>query len=364
MCGIQRIDQSVEVLRRPDAAHYSGLLRCRAKACPSCVAVRRLKTAEEIAKVAELARGAGQHLYLVTFTIRHGLNMTLEKTGHGIRTAWRTMLQGRWWQNFKAKFGGLNFCVGEEMTHGAAGWHPHLHALFFMPRELSLGEILDARSDLFERWAEIIAEQLGEACEPLPGPGVDFRPANCAEYLAKLGLELSSAGTKERGLSDNAAGRSPLELLADWLASPVDAITGELDMSRAEFKLYKEFERVMKGKKDHSWSTGLRDFRDEAKAAIKAEQLAETELIADIPAETWRQLCELANSPRIELLEVSEQLGRAGVLDWIGRKLGDDHRRDVLKWSELTRTPKPPRKQRPPSPYALYRAEQKAAGTG
>jgi hypothetical protein len=361
MCGIQRIDQSVELLRRPDAAHYSGLLRCRAKACPSCVAVRRLKTAEEIAKVSELARAGGQHTYLVTFTIRHGRGMSLELTGHGIRNAWRTMLQGRWWQDFKARFGGLQFIIGEEMTHGSNGWHPHLHALFFLPRELSMDEILDARSDLFERWADIIGEQLGEGCGPLPGPGLDFRPAHCAEYLAKLGLELSSAGTKERSIDSNAGGRTPLELLADWLASPIDAVTGELDMSRQEFKLYQEFERTMKGKKDHSWSTGLRELRDQAKQAIKAEQLAETVLVADIPAETWRQLCELPDSPRIVLLEVAEQLGRAGVLEWIGENLGEDHRRDVLKWSELTHAPKPPRLKRPPSPYALYRAAQKAS---
>jgi hypothetical protein len=84
-CGRVRINQSIELMRRPDGAHFVGVLRCRSKSCPTCIAVRRAKAADEISRVAELAATAGYFVYMATFTIRHGARMTLERTGHGIR---------------------------------------------------------------------------------------------------------------------------------------------------------------------------------------------------------------------------------------------------------------------------------------
>jgi hypothetical protein len=274
---------------------------------------------------------------MATFTIRHGARMTLEKTGHGIRRAWGRFTSGRAWVNFKAKHS-PEWIVCEEITHGANGWHPHLHVLFFLPKRASLDELIELQSEMYERWASLVVQEMDEACAPLPGPGVDFRPCNDPEYLQKLGLELSNLGTKTGN------GRTPLEVLAAWLESPPDPTTGELDMSRREFGLYQEFERTMKGKRDLTWSRGLKSFREQAKQQIKDEQSRETELVADVPPAVWAQVCEQRGA-RVELLEHAERLGFAGVVDWVTRNFGEDSAAEVRQWTALERQRKPQRSE-------------------
>lgn len=318
-CARVRCDRQVAIpLHTRDgkaAASFQGLIKCRSKACPVCLATRRSKYAEEILRVAGLwtddHRSGRTATYLATFTIRHGTTDDLKTIGHGVRECWRRFLSGRTWQALRALYG-FEYIAAEELTHGANGWHPHMHVLFLPSRRLSSDEVLTLAGDFFERWAAIVEKVLGAQYIPSDLHGADFRPCASQDYITKaVGLELADPGTK-RGKK---GGRSPVRLLADF----------EEKGDAEALALYQEYERVMRGRRDLTWSKGLKAYRERACIELKAEAeaVAQTaELVAVVPPDIWDRF-RRARDAHSRLLEAAEGEGLAGVTRVIASELGN-----------------------------------------
>ena len=340
-CGHVRHAHSVEISLAGKRAQLGGLIRCRSKACPVCLAHRRADYADQIRMVAELWQGgwqgtctrpdktkcckltgvklsipqppitelakhAGTPAYLATFTIRHGWDDDLKTTGHGVRDAWRRMIQSRAWREVCDRFG-FEYIVAEEITHGKNGWHPHLHVLFLPRRKIKTDDGLALADWFFEEWSKHVVEMIGPEFRPLRGDdknpiGTDFRPCTKEDYISKtVGLELADPHNK-RG---RGGGRTPVQLLQSYADS---------DDERA-LNLYQHYERTMRGRRDLTWSQGLRDYRLVAIQELKEAQALEQEaapLVAELPGDVWDKWRH-ERTPHVRMLEAAESDGLLGV---------------------------------------------------
>jgi hypothetical protein len=172
---------------------------------------------------------------MATLTVRHS-----ERDGvdivKGVRACWRTMLQGRSWQLYK-RSRGIELIAAEEITRGENGWHPHLHVLL-LPKLEQATDLHDADALWWgDKWRRIVERKLGAEHVPSREHGTDLRPCRIAEYLSKLGIELTDAG--------EAKARSPFDLLRG----------GAVDE-------YLSLQLARKRARDVTWSRGLRELRD------------------------------------------------------------------------------------------------------
>lgn len=263
-CGRTRYQKRVQLVTAGGTAWWQGVLCCRARVCPACHAARRFKLAREVDFVVnERESESRSQSWLATFTVRHAASDPVSLTRQ-VRHAWRYVLQSRAWQNFKQEYS-AEWVAAEEVTYGANGFHPHIHALL-MPRkpieaygdgwpEWMQGENA-AEGLLRDLWERAVRRKLGDAHAPDARHGVDMRPCDSSQYLTKLGLELADPG--------NVKGSSALELL----------VNGHVDK-------YIELQRSRTRARDITFSRGLRGIRD---AMPKSGEIAE---LADISGTEW-----------------------------------------------------------------------------
>lgn len=172
--------------------------------------------------------------------------------------AWRTHLKRpRQLKNFvrgiglAEEMGIVGSIRSVEITRGKSGWHPHIHALFFIDRKLTDTELIRFEDRIFEHWrASLVAHD--PLFEPTRQRGIDFQKIDqdgdvIAKYLSKIqeeaikpaavSLEMARADLKK---SKNSL--TPFELLDD----PKNAA------------LWIEFFKATKGRRIIEWSRGLK----------------------------------------------------------------------------------------------------------
>lgn len=350
-CGHQRHGASTSLLQLGQGdelrTQWRGVIRCRSKGCPYCLAIRKSGDGEIIKRVAAAHHdcfGLSATL-LATLTIRHQLEDSLADTWKGVRKAWRLFLSGRAWAGAPAYFTKkrrqyrpavegardrwslADFVVGEECTHGCAnGWHSHLHAFFLPRRELTVGELRDAGDWIAERWAACVLRAMGPRYVPSRERGTDLRRCTRAEYVAKLGIDLSAVRTPaevgalevadpghKRGRRDGH--RTPLELLAAWCDT----------RDERALVLYQTFERHTRGTPDVTWSKSLRRFRDlarrEQREAFLLERAAAV-TVASIPGSVHDALVARGGQTLCDVQEAGEVGGLGGVVALVEALVG------------------------------------------
>lgn len=287
-CRRVRISASgVEIRKRPNGQTYlAGLSTCDSVwECPVCAHGRKLVAAAALSSLESLWLSADGSIYMATFTIRHGYSHDLDMTVRGVLDCWKRFQQGASYQRWRARYG-VEMVRSLEITHGKNGWHPHLHVLFLTTKPLpdrpdADGILLESCSWMYERWAQFVAEEMGEEHIPLPGVGTDLRVARKADYLAKMGisgkaLEITDAQAGKRGRKGN---RTPWQILEGAAAG-----------NRRDCAIWAEYARAMLGVRFLGWSHGLRDWRDEAERAQEDAEGAdhsEAEVLDVIEPEVW-----------------------------------------------------------------------------
>lgn len=311
-CGRIRIQPGVELVRRPDgSAGYRGLVTCSSVwACPVCAARVCAGRADELAHAVAWGAENGLDAFLVTATVRHAWTDSAARTIAGVADAWRRLVRGAPWRRFLARAGVRHWVRGMELTHGANGWHPHLHVLMLVDRnartshrEWSEPTILaeDADGWLCDRWRECVVRELGADCAPSEAHGFDVRPAHVASYVAKLGLELAGADTKRAA----SGSRTPWQIAYDAMR----------ERRPRDVELWREYTDATHGHRQLTWSRGLRaavgldDDETDAELLAREDELARR--IAMIDADTWRDVRDRA----VELLELAE-LGADELAIW------------------------------------------------
>lgn len=303
-CRRVRIAPCVEISKRDGRAHYHGLMRCGlAWECPVCpVALRTARAAEVLTAVRwHVSRYGVECAALLTLTVRHGLGHDIRVLRSGVASAWRLFQAGRAWCEWKAAVGFVGSIRALEVTHGENGWHPHLHIVLLTRRPLSNAD----RAWMSERWQCAVIRSLGPDHVPNDAHGCDLRLCHAADYLQKLGLEVSAPEKAVRGELH----RTPLQLLMAF------AYDGDLDA----LELYQAYVDGMKGAKMLTWTANLKrdaGVHDRTDQEIVEGEDAPEEHVATIKGEAWDQLRDVPGI-KSAILAVAESEPPDVVRQWL-----------------------------------------------
>jgi hypothetical protein len=188
-----------------------------------------------------------------------------------VSRAWAGVMGGSNLRRLKSQHGLRGYVRSTEVTHGKAGWHPHLHVLLFLDQVPDGME--HARLIVWFRrlWAARV-RALG-LNDPHPEHGLRLdavtTPDGLGAYLAKVEGSKWSIGA-ELARTDAKAGRegsrSPFQILADLADEPTPE----------DGQLWQEWVVGSKGRRIIEWSRGLR-----AALGLTAEERTDEEIAAD-----------------------------------------------------------------------------------
>jgi hypothetical protein len=293
-CRRVRVGQgAVEIRHRRDEAraHLAGLQTCGSVwSCPCCSERILAGRADELLRAIATHTATGGDVLMLTLTMRHDRSQALGGLWDALGEAWRSASSSA--RSVRELLRSVDWVRRVEATHGANGWHVHVHALLFVPAGTDPEPIGEG---MFAAWGKRLVG-LGLNA-PLPGPGMQIKrldlsnaSAEVAEYLAKghyeevkpsrpnrnAALELASTGKQARG-----ANRTPMQILADMVAN------GEA----CDFELWREWEQASKGRRALTWSRGARD-RLVGDVEQTDEELAQStdqggEVVAELDPDTW-----------------------------------------------------------------------------
>lgn len=273
---------AVRFRENAESAGITDLQSCGSYACPVCgpkIANRRF---EEVRQVLTVAREEGYEVAMVTMTLRHKASDRLEALWDGLLAGWREAITSKDWVGespehyeavkadwefrgrlsevcrvrraprgwkkqkgiFRARnvgkreeFGVLAPIRAVELTRGANGWHPHIHALFifkpessYYPKKLAQAEAIG--SFFHEKYQEGLAPYGLESWEEKGGLKVDLMGGTAediARYATKMALESTRADLKE----GRAGGETPNQLLARAVEDEEDAVNAWRDFAVA-----------------------------------------------------------------------------------------------------------------------------------
>ena len=194
-CGSQVVHQSgalpaVFVVSNGEKSKLFGLRHCHSPwACPKCSAVVMAQKGRDIAcAIDALLKWHNEAAFMVTFTLPHTKGMSaeetlaiLEKTWHmfkkagntrgtkqyytlrtdknsndrrarGTKGETRTYIKGNDpFGDFRETFKVKHFVRVYEFTWGENSWHPHIHVIFWTPRQ-NLQKVGEYEDRLNERW--------------------------------------------------------------------------------------------------------------------------------------------------------------------------------------------------------------------
>lgn len=307
-CGKKPIMELVQLrLHKTLGASYAGLETCGSVwACPVCAAKiaegRRVEVGELIGRHMD----AGGEVYMAAFTVPHHAFQAARELRQVVAKSWQKVLAGKPWVKFKDRYGLVGVVRALEVTHGAAGWHPHLHCLFLVEKPLGLEATWSMGEKLFLRWrAKIEAAGYGECTAAAWKFEKVMRPEAATDYVTKWGADSEIA--KAHIKLAKGGGRSPWQLLESSAAGDRQAAV-----------LFKEYAAAFFGARHLTWTRGLRErygLRGEARAAELAAEHEPSVLVGTLRAHHWRVI--VRRRLTAQLLNVLEMDGWAGVLRWM-----------------------------------------------
>ena len=254
---------------------------------------------------------AGGSASLVTMTMRHRAGMPLKACWDALSAAWAAATSGAQWGRDKATFGVLGWVRTVEATHGEHGWHLHIHALVVFDTATSPELMTEVGYGMFARWQRAL-ERRGLSAVAERG-GLDVRPVRMtadsldrvSDYVAKIAAEITSPSTKD-GRYGN---RAPFAVLRDALATGL----------YADCQLWLEWEQGSHGRRQLTWSQGLREWarlgREQTDQEIVEQDMHGEDVLAIAP-EAWPQVREQV----AELLDVAELGGVTAAINWLNSR--------------------------------------------
>lgn len=321
-------------------AGWRGVVSCGSVwACPRCSAVVAEHRAEELREGLEEWRRQGGAVALLTLTMQHTSDDALDGLWDASAGSWRRLVAGKPWLNFKAAAGVVGTLRVIEVTHGAAGWHVHLHVLVFLDPARSVrwrgvrGDAqfeahfaaMASRGPIVRAWQRIVGRAgffAAESAQDMRPVSLDEAGSSINRYFVKNGWD--AADEVARGASKKArrGNRTPMGILHDITTG------GLVD----DVELWAEWEQASHGRRQMTWSRGLRGalglvvVDDTATAADVADGAESDELVAAasrgddvlliLTAEEWRHVSRTSN--QWLFLEAAEQDSRQLCRWWLG----------------------------------------------
>lgn len=341
--------ESATLYRAADGsnAYLSGLNTCgNGWTCPVCgakIAEHRRRELSEA--MAAWTNAEGGTAYLVTLTFPHAagddLGAMLEKLAKA-RQGWKNSRTYKRILGPDGTAGSAGAVTAMEVTHGANGWHPHVHMLVFAARgglgdglpalngDLSSPDIDALRGAWVKQLLKVgLADQ--QQVSDVWAHSFNVRGGEkAAEYIAKYGrdtrwgasseLTRSAAKVGAAGTVGGEVHVTPFQLL-EW-AGAGDTRAGAL---------FREYADAFHGKRLLTWSPGLRK-----RLKLSAEE-ASDEAVADLDE-------ELPERQRVGVLQVEDLqiIVSRGLLGELVRTFGPygraDDQESLNDWMAWART--------------------------
>jgi len=224
------------------------------------------KRAEELREALAVWHQRGGAACLLTLTIRHDKGQRLASLWDGVAESWSRLVAGKPWERFKNRAGVAGFVRVAETTHSHKnGWHVHLHVLVFL--DPNTAETWDgvtgpaqfqshfaafvARGDVLQAWRRIVRRKGFDAVVE----ALDLRPVTLGEaeeelhgYFRKNGWDAAAEMAGGTAKTARRGGRTPMAILFDTTE------TGNVD----DFDLWTEWEEGSHGRRQMTWSRGLK----------------------------------------------------------------------------------------------------------
>ena len=238
-----RIDSAIPVgvkyNTKRQQAHYSNLQRCGSVwHCPVCASIITEKRRAEIKKAIDVHTGG---LYMLTLTFPHYRGDNLKALLSGLELALSRFFGGRKAKAIFDQMGKIGHIRALEVTHGRNGWHPHFHLLVFTEQELPSDY---DTSPLLELWQN--ACRLAKLPIPNDKYGLNWKKGDYSGYVSKWGIDNEIAkGHVKTGKNGNATA---------WDLLKMSMLEGGEQFG----KLFQEFAISFKGRRQLSWSRGLK----------------------------------------------------------------------------------------------------------
>jgi len=333
----------VRIAAREDGsavAGFSHLYRCGSVwACPRCAPKVAHWRADDLADLLKVATERGCSGTLMTFTIEHHWGQRLEDCWGAVAAGWHAVTSGKQWRSDEAAYGFVlvdghpyvpsaegRKCAdcgrsrGEhekripwvrvvEVTTGPNGWHVHIHALLLWKGDGGADPAMNVAARAFLRWQRAV-QRKGFDCsvKGFDIRGAKLRPGNMLhEYFTKLANEVTGGHAKLA----KGKGRTPFQVLG----AVVDA-GGESGQFEEDLKLWRQWEKASKGRRQVAYSKGLREWaglrQDKQDEEIASETLEAPDDL-EISPRSWAD--ELAHRYRrqCEVMEAAESGGYPAV---------------------------------------------------
>lgn len=265
-------------------AHYGNLMVCGALwICPICAARITERRREDLSKGIDTFIDLGGSVFMAAFTLQHDREDRLQDTKEILFKAFDRFGSGKGFQKIKKEFGYIGNIRALEVTwSNNAGWHPHIHVLYFSENKLTPKDISELQEGFSKRYCSIL-KSLGRYGSQEIAVKLSFGDhQKTKDYLFKWGL--SEEITKGKNKKARHEGYTPFELLA-W------AQTGEVQ----PVYLFREYYEVFKGSRQLKYSKGLRPILDlgvdQTDKELAEENTAEAVLLAQIDREVWKAIC-------------------------------------------------------------------------
>jgi hypothetical protein len=335
-CGRRRSkrDEAPQVKVREGVAHFARLMLCgRVWVCPVCGPRIRQERATELD--AALATWLEQHgegsVILATYTLPHVATERLGALLGLVRDAFAGFTSGEQWAKLRADFGLVGYVRAHDATHGANGWHPHLHVVYVAERPVSPEQVEALHARQFKLWENVV-RRLGHR-PPMP-EALSVEVARRREDVARYALQVVSGDADgEGGLSSVAlelargdlktgrrdGQRTPWEILAGATRRICDTdgvLDEDAERARARDRvLWREWETCTKGVHAVQWSRGLR-----GAIGLGAEQSDEDVVAIEVGGEVvyeftdrmaWLAVCDVRGG-QARVLRAAERWGARG----------------------------------------------------
>jgi hypothetical protein len=224
---------------------YKGLQTCGSRsACPLCSIRLCEMSRQDVLKASNAHLKSGGGFALFTLTIPHTRK---DKLSTLVRKS--TLARNKFNENDAVKYifkkmKRIGYVRGFENKHGAYGWHPHQHFLFYLESTLSEQQRAEIQASLLVYW------QLACVSVGLKKPnqhGLDFMscsdPLKASAYIVKDAFEVTYSNTKgsKRGS-----------------VNPFDLLSNEPYKFGSRKALFREYYKATKGLAMVYWSRGLK----------------------------------------------------------------------------------------------------------
>lgn len=289
-------EHEVEVWRHLETrrSFYAGLAVCGSVwTCPCCSAKISERRRKELKQAIGQHTDQGGHVAMLTLTVRHSWTDDLNDMLVRLAKAMDRFRSGKRYNSLRERIGLIGTVRAFELTHGKNGWHPHFHVVIFYRNRQDLRKL---EREFFELW-KLACKSAG--LETLKDAFSLQDAQEADDYVSKWGIESemtkfhSKRGGREKG-------RTPFDILRDYLADPSDR----------DAHLFRVYAAAFKGKQQLVWSRGLKhmfqieELDDESIAKKKEEKAS---ILGVVPYHVWRVALKKRDL-RNSLLELTEDM--------------------------------------------------------